>query len=159
MSLWRHRQSVVTLSADRKPSEWDTGSMCEFFSSFVVIYQSVTWQTVYVLTRMSFGVYFPHCCATREINTKITLSWAHKLFTIRAHILFDIYSIAISYFMNTYTCTIYIVAGFTWLSLAYRQRESYTIASSIILGTVTQFKYIPWIMRWTYDHRSVWYVN
>ena len=27
-----------------------------------------------------FGVYFPRCCATREINTKITLSWAHKQF-------------------------------------------------------------------------------
>ena len=22
-----------------------------------------------------FGVYFPRCCATREINTKIALSW------------------------------------------------------------------------------------
>ena len=35
-----------------------------------------------------FGVYFPRCCATREINTKITLSWAHKQFATRVHTLF-----------------------------------------------------------------------
>ena len=38
-----------------------------------------------------FGVYFPRCCATREINTKITLSWAHKQFATRVHALFYIY--------------------------------------------------------------------
>ena len=27
-----------------------------------------------------FGVYFSHCCATQEINTKITLSLAYKQF-------------------------------------------------------------------------------
>ena len=35
-----------------------------------------------------FGVYFPRCCATREINTKITLEWAHKQFATRVHTLF-----------------------------------------------------------------------
>ena len=39
-----------------------------------------------------FGVYFPRCCATREINTKITLSWAHKQFATRVHTFFYIYS-------------------------------------------------------------------
>ena len=28
-SLWRHRQSIVTSSAERKASEWDMGMMCE----------------------------------------------------------------------------------------------------------------------------------
>ena len=37
-----------------------------------------------------FGVYFPHCCATREINIKITLSWAHKQFARRVDTLFYI---------------------------------------------------------------------
>ena len=37
-----------------------------------------------------FGVYFPRCCATQEINTKITLSWAHKQFATRVHTLFYI---------------------------------------------------------------------
>ena len=35
-----------------------------------------------------FGVYFPSCAATREINTKITLEWAYKQFATRVHTLF-----------------------------------------------------------------------
>ena len=35
-----------------------------------------------------FGVYFPSCAATREINTKITLEWVHKQFVTRVHTLF-----------------------------------------------------------------------
>ena len=35
-----------------------------------------------------FGVYFPPCAAKREINTKITLEWAHKQFVTRVHTLF-----------------------------------------------------------------------
>ena len=35
-----------------------------------------------------FGVYFPSCAATRELNTKITLEWAHKQFVTRMHTLF-----------------------------------------------------------------------
>ena len=35
-----------------------------------------------------FGVYFPSCVATREINTKITIEWAHKQFATRVHTLF-----------------------------------------------------------------------
>ena len=38
-----------------------------------------------------FGVYFPRCFATREINTKITLSSAHKQFATRVYTLFFIY--------------------------------------------------------------------
>ena len=37
-----------------------------------------------------FGIYFPRCFATREINTKITLSWALKRFVTRLHTLFSI---------------------------------------------------------------------
>ena len=35
-----------------------------------------------------FGVYFPSCEATREINTKMTLEWAQKHFVARVHTLF-----------------------------------------------------------------------
>ena len=35
-----------------------------------------------------FGVYFPSFEATREINTEITLRWAHKQFLTRVHTLF-----------------------------------------------------------------------
>ena len=37
-----------------------------------------------------FDVYFPRWCATQEINTKITLLWAHKQFATRVHTLFYI---------------------------------------------------------------------
>ena len=37
-----------------------------------------------------FVVYFPRCCATREINTKITLSWAHKQFATRVTVTYII---------------------------------------------------------------------
>ena len=45
-----------------------------------------------------FGIYFPRCFATREINTKITLSWALKRFVTRVHASFAMYiTIHISY--------------------------------------------------------------
>ena len=45
-----------------------------------------------------FGVYFPSCEATREINTQITLEWAQKQFVTRVHTLF--------YFLHDITNTI-----------------------------------------------------
>ena len=36
-----------------------------------------------------FGVYFPSCAATREINTIITLEWVHKQFVTRVHTSFN----------------------------------------------------------------------
>ena len=36
-----------------------------------------------------FGIYFPRCFATREINTKITLSWALKRLVTRVHTLYS----------------------------------------------------------------------
>ena len=38
-----------------------------------------------------FGVYFPCSFATREVNTKITLSWALKQFVTRTHTLVAMY--------------------------------------------------------------------
>ena len=37
-----------------------------------------------------FGVYFPNCAATRELNTKLTLEWAHKQFVTKVPSLFYI---------------------------------------------------------------------
>ena len=39
-----------------------------------------------------FGIYFPRCFTTWEINTKITLLWALKRFVTRVHTLFSICS-------------------------------------------------------------------
>ena len=53
-----------------------------------------------------FGVYFPRCCATREINTKITFSSAHKQFATRVHTLFSMYpftTFSIEWTINSHT--------------------------------------------------------
>ena len=49
------------------------------------------WRTVYVIPRVLFW------CATRAINSKITLSWAHKPFATRLHMLFYILCIDVVY--------------------------------------------------------------
>ena len=36
-----------------------------------------------------FGIYLPSCDAPTEINTKLTLEWAHKHFVTRVYILFN----------------------------------------------------------------------
>ena len=86
-SLWRHRQSIMTSSAEHKASEWNKGGVWRslFLASFIDslcrirnrIMYLLLWRTVYALTRV-LCVYFPRWCATREINTKIILSWAHN---------------------------------------------------------------------------------
>ena len=45
-----------------------------------------------------FGIYFPRCFATREINTKITFSWALKQFANRMHTLFSIFPSVYTFF-------------------------------------------------------------
>ena len=47
----------------------------------------LSWRTVSALLQCYFGVYFPSCEATREINTKITLSWVLKQFVTRVNTL------------------------------------------------------------------------
>ena len=96
-SLWRHRQSIVTSSAEHKASGtrdgvWRSSFLASFMEALCRVRNKIIyillWQTVYALTRVFFCVYFPRCCATREINTKITLSWAHKHFAMRVQTLF-----------------------------------------------------------------------
>ena len=43
----------------------------------------------------SFDLYFPGCLATRELNTKITLSWALKQFVTLVYTLFFIYTLTV----------------------------------------------------------------
>ena len=47
------------------------------------------WWTVSVLTRVLFWCLFPSLLRTREVNTKITLSWALKQFVTWVHTLFS----------------------------------------------------------------------
>ena len=99
MCLHHNCLVIVTSSAidcdvilKRKPSGWDTGSICEDhrFNCHLWI-RYVMWkikQCTYSRNEhfihsleCYFGVYFPRCCVTQEINTKITLLWACKQFT------------------------------------------------------------------------------
>ena len=71
-------------SAERKPSGWDTVTMCKD-RRFMVIYGFVM-----SCKKCYFGVEFPRCFTTREINTTITLSWALKQFVTQVHTLLSI---------------------------------------------------------------------
>ena len=91
--LWRHQQNVKRASETRG-DVWRSSFLTSFMDSLCRVRNKIIYallrRTVYAL-ECYFGVYFPRCCATREINTKITLSWAHKKFPTRVHTLFYIY--------------------------------------------------------------------
>ena len=122
-SLWRHQQSIVTSSTERKPSEWDTGKMCKadrFYSHlwirYVVMSLCVRNKIIYVLS-----------WRTRTRNTKITLSWALKRFVTWVHSLFSIYNFCHEVYMKTRN-------GITKLFVVWREyikpfhfRENYRI--------------------------------
>ena len=85
--LRRHQQNV-----NRASETWDrcvkivvlspyTDSLCRVRNKIMNV---LSWHTDYAHTRIHV-VYFLICCATREINTRITLSWAHKQFATRIH--------------------------------------------------------------------------
>ena len=93
--LWRHQQNLKWASETRG---WYVkilvlapfmDSLCHVRNKIMYV---LLWRTVYAL-KCYFGVYFLSCCTTWEINTKITLSWAHKQFATRVHALFSIYSV------------------------------------------------------------------
>ena len=62
----------------------------EAASWLVYLVMTLVWYSVMTLERY-FGVYFPRCCATRELNPKITLSITHKQVATRVHTLFYIF--------------------------------------------------------------------
>ena len=78
-----HQQSIVTSSAEQRLNEWDMGTMCK--DLFIVIYGFVVtckkWNYIcYLVTNLFlcslecyFGVYFPRCFATREIQVGVHL--------------------------------------------------------------------------------------
>ena len=98
-SLWCHQQSIVMSSAECKPSDWDTGSMCEDYHfnrhSWILYVCMYSCDELFMCSPKSYlGVYFPCCCAIWERNTKITLKWAHKQFATWVHISFYISTIS-----------------------------------------------------------------
>ena len=57
----------------------------------------LSWRTVFLPLEFYFGIFFPRCFVTREINNKITLSWALNRFVTRLHTLFSISTGIIKY--------------------------------------------------------------
>ena len=98
MLLWCHQQLIVMSSAECKRSQWNNGVNVwrSFLSSFMdllsckkLIMYVLLWLFTHSLD-CSFGVYFPHCFASWEIN-KITLLWVHEQFATGVHTSFYIY--------------------------------------------------------------------
>ena len=86
-SLWRHQENVDRASDG--VYVWRSS----FLSSFMDSLCRVRNRIIYVL---SWWIFFhsldsPRGFSTREVNTKITLSWAQKQFATRVHTLFSIY--------------------------------------------------------------------
>ena len=79
--LWRHQQNVLRASETRG---WCVkilvlgsfmDSLCRVRNKMMYV---LLWRTVSGSLECYFGVYYPRCFTTREINAKITLSWALK---------------------------------------------------------------------------------
>ena len=71
---------------------WRSSFLSPFLSSLCRVINKkmyvLSWRTVY------FGVNFPRCFATLDINTKIILSWALKQFFKRVQTLFSMFPLA-----------------------------------------------------------------
>ena len=87
--LWRNQQNVSQASETRVKKVWKL-----FLSSFMDSFCRVRNKRMYVRMyderlmhspECYFGVYFPRCCVTRAISTKINLLCAHKQFDTRVH--------------------------------------------------------------------------
>ena len=105
-SSWRHQQSIVTSSAERKPSEWDTGMMCEahrFYSHLWIlsrvrnkIMYILSWRTVSALTRVLFWYLFPSLLRNsgnkHQNNTLVSemeiwkWKWKYEVLRTRIHL-------------------------------------------------------------------------
>ena len=98
---WRHHRYINRARKTRSLKSEDRLliSICSLCRAKIV-YGKEMW-TVYAITRVYFGVYFPSCFVRvlfRYICINITMafSWTHKQFTIPDH-----YSITVSYSMPT----------------------------------------------------------
>ena len=87
-----------------------------------------------------FGVYFPRCCATREINTKTTLSWAHKQFATRVHTLLSIYLNNVSH--NT------LFFHWTFEGICNERHTAQVLSDTNILGNLDVTTYAQIIITW-----------
>ena len=85
-------QSLWNLTRTLRHNYWRyTCQIFKFQSDTIIVtstFHSFEALRDFAVRRLTVGVYFPSCEATREINTKITLEWAQKRFVRRGHTLF-----------------------------------------------------------------------
>ena len=86
MHLWHYQQSIVPYSAERNPSEWDTGKMCEYWHSIVINGFAISCKEHKNVCTLVTNLEYTR----NEINPPKILSWAHKWFATRVHTLFYI---------------------------------------------------------------------
>ena len=93
---------VISRTKTERVRHGDDVWRSSFVSSFMELLCHVSNKLMYVLawrtvfcaqSSVIFGVYFPRCFTTQEINTKINLSWALKQFVTRVHTLFTLSSV------------------------------------------------------------------
>ena len=83
--MWRHQQTEKRACETRRRYVKNVVFIVLMDSLYRVrniIMYVLSRRTVSVLTRVLFCVYFPRYFATREINTKITLSWALECYLV-----------------------------------------------------------------------------
>ena len=86
MHLWHYQQLIVPYSAERNPSEWDTGKMCEYWHSIVINGFAISCKEHKNVCTLVTNLEYTR----NEINPPKILSWAHKWFATRVHTLFYI---------------------------------------------------------------------
>ena len=96
-SLCHHQQSIVTSSAEHKPSEWDMdrsvrivvfiGSLCRVINE--IMYE-LWWRTVYAPTRVLFWCLFPSLLRKHHINPAEHI----KQFATRVHIPYFVHGLS-----------------------------------------------------------------
>ena len=125
-----------------------------------------------------FGPYFSSCCATREINTKITLSWVHIQFAARVHTLFSIfrlfYSGSLSIRVTYHTWLIVRRAGLLWSQRDFEWRWSVPLFKCLtvlefsfilfdlcLLITFFNFimNYVPIVTFWIFTYHKIWILS
>ena len=143
----------MTSSAERKLSEWDTGTMCKDCHLYRHLWircvmQEIKWcmysrdELFLSSLKCYFGVYFPHCFATREINTKITLLWALKQFITQLHTLFSIYWLAVHTFSLCKMINIIIISFMCWIFFWRKSGHKNTcICFSVILTQIWHWQF------------------
>ena len=109
-----------------------------------------------------FGVYFPRCFATREINTKITVSWPLKQFVTRVHTLFSMHVIVGKNHFNAYRLNVI----FTSIILSSLPPFLVKICNRCLNYLIVQHSYYAYIDRtafWhsqynSYNHTICWQI-